>query len=281
MKCNTKVLATLCAFFFGTLNIVKADDDSEMKHVIGASVRFNPFNVQTGMDENLKKLAGLTGDEHKTKKYTGEGWNFGVEGVVNYDLYFNDLAALSVILKGGYNKIGTYKYDDGSNSGNSGTAGNSNNQNNEKKLVSVAGSNVDLLIGPKFNFIPEGLSFTNGEQDALRFGVGLYGGIGLNFGGPTIGDESKLKDNSKAKIEGNLISIPAVLDVEGVLGFGLKVNVGCELRFVSPIKAAKEANNNNNNSNNNNSNNNNTEASSMGVRPYLSVGYDLGGIING
>ena len=277
MKCNTKVLATLCVFFFGTLNIVKADDDSEMKHIVGASVRFNPFNVQTGMAENLKKLAGLAGEEHKNEKYTSEGWNFGVEGVVNYDLYFNDLAALSVILKGGYNKIGTYKYDDGSNSGNS---GNSNNQNNEKKLVSVAGSNVDLLVGPKFNFIPEGLSFSNGEQDALRFGVGLYGGIGLNFGGPTIGDESQLKDNSKAKIEGNLLAVPVVLDVEGVLASGLKLNVGCDFRFVSPIKATKEENTNGNGGNGNN-NSNKTELSfSMGVRPYLSIGYDFGGILN-
>jgi len=193
--------------------------------------------------------------------------------MLNYDLYFNDLIAFSAIVKGGYNKIGTYKYDDGNTSN-----GSDNSKDDEKKLVSVSGGNVDLVIGPKFNFLSEGLSFTDGEQEGLRFAVGLYGGIGFNFGNPTIGDSANMKDNSKDRIEGSLLAIPVALDIECVFGFGLKANIGCGARFISPIKEKKEKDDNNTG----NTNQTKDETSfSMGIRPYVGVGYDLGAIING
>ena len=283
MKCKNgkKFLAVLAAFFLGTVNnVVKAADESEIKNIIGIGVGFDFLNFQTGMENNLKTFAGIDKNDDK-KKYTGQGWNFGVEGILNYDLYFNDLIAFSAIVKGGYNKIGTYKYDDGITSSGSGSgsgSGSNDSKDDDKKLVSVSGGNVDLMIGPKFNFLSEGLSFTDGEQEGLRFAVGLYGGIGFNFGNPTIGDDAHMKDNSKDKIEGSLIAVPVALDIECVFGFGLKANIGCGARFISPIKEKKEKDDNNTG----NTNQTKDETSfSMGIRPYVGVGYDLGAIING
>jgi hypothetical protein len=279
MKCNKKFLTVLYSFFFlGTFNnVVKADDDSEMKHIIGVGVKYNAFNIQTGVEANLRKIAGIgdSNDEEKKQKYVGEGYNFGVEGMVNYDLYFNDLIALGVILKGGYNKIGSYKFDDGKQSSGSEGGNNNNNKEDNKKKCSISGGNLDILIGPKFNFLSEGLSFSDGEQEGLRFAMAVYGGIGFNFGSPETGEESKLKD----KIEGSMLTVPAIVDIECVLGFGLKFNGGCEFKFISPVKNKEEKKND---QGNNDQNNNKKDLDlSMGIRPYIGVGYDLGAVING
>ena len=275
MKCKNgkKFLAVLAAFFLGTVNnVVKAADESEIKNIVGIGVNFDFINFQTGMEDNLKTFAGIDKND-SAKKYTSQGWNFGVEANLNYDLYFNDLIALSAIVKGGYNKIGTYKYDDGTTG-----SGSDESKNDDKKLVSVSGGNVDLVIGPKFNFLSEGLSFTDGEQEGLRFAVGLYGGIGFNFGDPTIGENANLKENSKETIEGSLIAVPVVLDIECVFGFGLKANIGCGARFISPIKEKKEKKDDNNTEGNDKTKD---TSFSMGIRPCVGVGYDLGAIING
>ena len=90
MKCKSgkKFLAVLAAFFLGTVNnVVKAADESEIKNIIGIGVNFDFLNFQTGMEDNLKTFAGIAKDDNK-QKYTGQGWNFGVEGTLNYDLYF-------------------------------------------------------------------------------------------------------------------------------------------------------------------------------------------------
>jgi hypothetical protein len=278
MKCNKKILVVLYSFFFLSTfnNVVRADetDDGEMKHIIGIGARYNVVNLQTGIEGNLKKIAGIgeETEDDKKKKFNGEGYSFGVEGMVNYDLYFNDMIALGVIVKGGWNKVGSYKFDDGTTSGNNN--GKKNDEEENKKKCNISSGNLDLIIGPKFNFISEGLSFNDGEQNGLRFALALYGGIGFNFGSPEAGENSQLKD----KIEGKMIAVPAMLDVECVLGFGLKFNAGCEMRFVSPVGPKEEKKGNNNN----NDNDKKKDLSfSMGVRPYVGFGYDLGSIING
>ena len=64
-----------------------------------------------------------------------------------------------------------------------------------KKIISIKGGNVDVLVGTKLNLLANGLLFVDGNQEGLRFAICGHIGMGFNFGSPKIGRilNSKIK----------------------------------------------------------------------------------------
>ena len=79
----------------------------EKKHIFGVSCSWNTINYSIGIKDNLKKLEGFD-DSDKREYEFNLCYPFGIEGVIDYELYFYDTITLSATIKGGWNRIGNY-----------------------------------------------------------------------------------------------------------------------------------------------------------------------------
>lgn len=266
MKYGSKIVY-VCALFFGSFNYVVKANDSEIQHIVGLGFQFNGYNM-VGMEKNLKEFSEATDEK---EKYIQKSFGFGVGLAVNYDLYFNDCVALSSIIRGFYNKFPACMYWDGN--GDFGKI--LSDAFDDEKAIYLKGGSLEILLGPKFNVLENGLSFTDNGQEGLRFAIGLCGGLGFNFNSLEIGKDSKLKDASNNdKIETSLLSIPLELIFEFVSKSGFKFELGPIFRFISPIKAKKDENNNSKTQNDKKT----TNCFAWGA--HVILGYDFGAIIN-